>query len=174
MLGPRYLVMKISLGIKAGPVAMKYARHLVAAGLALVTVAVIGYLSIQAEGTTKGYLFDLSGAPTLSVAKRFSWEIQIGAVLFGFAAAAAYRKVATTSAVRGVVFAVLVVAAIISGASFETIHTVRTNLVVISFVMGGASFFTMALIACVLADLIFRSREGSDESTKKTRMTTEV
>lgn len=153
---------------------LTYAKHLIAAASTVVTVLVIGYLSIQAEGMTKGYLFDLSGAPALSVVKRFPWEIQIGAILFGLAVIATYWKFTITRSVRGVVLATLIVAAIGGGLFFDAVHAAPTGLVAVSFVMGGVSFFTLALIAGVLTDLIFRPATDTAESSTRTRMSTKA
>lgn len=89
-----------------------------AAVLALVTVLVVGFLWVQIQGTTKGYLMDLGGVPSIFFQKRFPWELQIAAVVFVGASVLGYMKIARSRAVRLTVLTVLAAAAIISGIAY--------------------------------------------------------
>jgi hypothetical protein len=123
--------------------------------LALAVVLIIGYTTVQTQGMIQGYLVDVTGLPSIVIAKRFPWELQIAAVLLGLAGIAVYRKAIDTRASRIAVLAVFVLAAVIAAVFFVPVQSTRTNLFVISFVGGGASSFNLALIAAVLADLIY-------------------
>jgi hypothetical protein len=123
--------------------------------LALATVLIIGYITVQTQGMVQGYLVDATGLPSIVIAKRFPWELQIAAVLFGLAGIAVYRKTINTRAARTAVLVVLVLAAVIAALFFVPVQSTRTNLFTIAFVGGGASTFNLALIAAVVADLIY-------------------
>ena len=49
--------------------------------LALAAVLIIGYITVQTQGLIQGYLVDVSGLPSIVIAKRFPWELQIAVVL---------------------------------------------------------------------------------------------
>ncbi|MCB5273703.1 MULTISPECIES: hypothetical protein [unclassified Arthrobacter] len=135
--------------------------------LALAAVFIIGYTTVQTQGMIQGYLVDVSGLPNIVIAKRFPWELQIAAVLFGLAGIAIYRKAIDTRPARIAVLAVFVLAAVIAAVFFVPVQSTRTNLFVIAFVGGGASSFNLALIAAVLADLIFE--KGNTNGTTNGR-----
>lgn len=135
--------------------------------LALAAVLIIGYITVQTQGMVQGYLVDVSGLPSIVIAKRFPWELQIAGVLLGLAGIAIYRKAIDTRAARIAVLAVFVLAAVIAAAFFVPVQSTRTNLFVIAFVGGGASSFNLAFIAAVLADLIFT--EGNTSGTTNGR-----
>ena len=121
----------------------------------VLVVMVVGYLALQTEGMLNGYLFDLSGTPTTSIAKRFPWELQAATVLVCFAASVAYRRLADVRRLKVLVFATLVLASVLSLLFFETVHGTRTSLLAMIFVDGGISPLILGFIAVVAADTIY-------------------
>ena len=124
----------------------------------LLVVLVAGYLALQTEGMLNGYLFDLSGTPATSIAKRFPWELQVAIVLMGFAAVVAYRRFTADRTAKVVVLSALILAAVLSAALYETIHTTRTSLFAMALVNGGTSPLTLGFIAGVASDVIHSKR----------------
>ncbi|GAT87501.1 hypothetical protein CVCC1112_2160 [Paenarthrobacter nicotinovorans] len=124
----------------------------------VLVVLVAGYLALQTEGMLNGYLFDLSGTPTTSIAKRFPWELQVATVLVCFAASVGYRRLALVRDLKILVFGTLVLASILSLLFYETIHSTRTSLLAMAFVDGGISPLILGFIAVVAADTIYSKR----------------
>lgn len=126
--------------------------------LSLVLVLMIGYIGLQTEGMLNGYMFDFSGVPVTSVAKRFPWELQMATVLVSFGAVVVYGRFAGNRKTKVFVFCTLGVAAVLSVMFYETIHSTRTNLLAMAFVVGGNSPLTLGLIAAVAAEMIYGKR----------------
>ena len=124
----------------------------------VLVVMVVGYLALQAEGMLNGYLFDLSGTPTTSIAKRFPWELQVATVSVCFAASVGYRRLADVRSLKMLVFATLVLASVLSLLFYETVHGTRTSLLAMIFVDGGISPLILGLIAVVAADATYSKR----------------
>jgi len=124
----------------------------------VLVVMVVGYLALQAEGVLNGYLFDLSGTPTTSIAKRFPWELQVATVSVCFAASVGYRRLADVRSLKMLVFATLVLASVLSLLFYETVHGTRTSLLAMIFVDGGISPLILGLIAVVAADATYSKR----------------
>ena len=125
----------------------------------VLVVLVAGYLALQTEGMLNGYLFDLSGTPTTSIAKRFPCELQVATVLVCFAASVAYLRLAVDRRLKILVFGTLVLASVLSLLFYETIHTTRTNLLAMAFVEGGISPLILGVTAVVAADASY-SKKG--------------
>ncbi|MFJ4262560.1 hypothetical protein ACIPYU_08945 [Paenarthrobacter nicotinovorans] len=124
----------------------------------VLVVLVAGYLALQTEGMLNGYLFDLSGTPTTSVAKRFPWEFQVATVLVCFAASVGYRRLALVRGLKMLVLGALILALVLSLLFYETVHTTRTSLLAMAFVDGGISPLILGFIAVVAADTIYSKR----------------
>ncbi|MDI2020585.1 hypothetical protein PV760_08145 [Paenarthrobacter sp. CC6] len=124
----------------------------------VLVVLVVGYLALQTEGMLSGYLFDLSGTPTTSIAKRFPWELQVATVLVCFAASVAYRRLAVDRRLKMLVFGTLVLASVLSLLFYETVHTTRTSLLAMAFADGGISPLILGFIAVIAADTIHSKR----------------
>lgn len=148
-------------------------RHLIAVAAAAVTVLVVGYLAVQIDGMTKGYLVGLSGSPTIAVAKRFPWELEVAMVLIGFAAFTLFRRFANPVPVRRTVLGTLIVLAVLAGTLHEPAATFQPDLVSISLIYGGTSAFTMALIAGILADLVARREDRPVVNERPAEVTSE-
>ncbi|MFJ4210298.1 hypothetical protein ACIPY2_17730 [Paenarthrobacter sp. NPDC089675] len=127
---------------------------------ALVVVLLEGYLTLQSEGISKGFLFDFAGVPSILVPQRYPWEIQLAALLLGFVAVVAYRKVAIDERTKIVVLGTLVAAAILSMLFYGTVHSTRTNLFAMTLINGGTSPMTLGFIAAVSADAM-RGKAGA-------------
>lgn len=133
---------------------------------AFLVVLLLGYLALQSEGISKGFLFDFGGVPSINVAQRYPSELQLAILLVAFMAVMVYRKVANDRASKFLVLAVLVAAAVLSVVFYETIHTTRTNLLAMAFVNGGTSPLTLGLTAATLADVV-SSRAGDAKARRR-------
>ncbi|MFJ4027913.1 hypothetical protein ACIPWF_11005 [Paenarthrobacter sp. NPDC089989] len=127
--------------------------------LAVLLVLVVGYLTLQSEGISKGFLFDFGGVPSINIAQRYPWELQLAILLVAFMAVMVYRRVANDRATKILASAALVATAVLSLVFYEAIHITRTNLFAMAFVNGGTSPLTLGLMAATLAD-VMSSRAG--------------
>ncbi|MCW3768798.1 hypothetical protein ACKLTP_15425 [Paenarthrobacter ureafaciens] len=127
--------------------------------LSFAVVLAAGYLALQSEGMLNGYLFDFTGTPAVSIAKRLPWELHVATVLVCFSATVGYRRLAVSVRLKALVLVTLVLASVLSILFYEPIHMTRTNLFAMAFVDGGVSAMTLGLIAAVAADSI-HSRRG--------------
>lgn len=139
--------------MKTETVARSSTQTVVAALVTAITVLVIGYISAQIEGATKGYIVDLSGTPGVAIEKRYPFELQLALLLIGIAAIAAYRRVSGSRASRIAVVSVLGLAVVAAGVAFMPAQSTIPNLFSLSAVYGGVSPFTLALLACVVFDM---------------------
>ncbi|MGC7152286.1 hypothetical protein [Paenarthrobacter ureafaciens] len=142
-------------------------KTIVAPIAASFVVLLVGYLSLQSEGISKGFLFDVGGIPSINVAQRFPWELQLAMVLVGFVAVVSYRQIAYDRATKIAVLAVLVAATVLSLLFYEAVHTTRTSLIAMVFVNGGISPLTFGLIAATLADALGRRPAGDAKARRR-------
>ncbi|MFK0002197.1 hypothetical protein [Paenarthrobacter sp. NPDC090522] len=133
---------------------------------AFLVVLLLGYLALQSEGISKGFLFDVGGIPSINVAQRYPWELQLAILLVAFMAVVVYRKIANDHASKIAVSGVLILAAVLSLLFYETVHTTRTNLFAMAFVNGGASPLILGFIAAALAD-VMSSRAGAGKERRR-------
>lgn len=131
----------------------------------LIVILFAGILVIQLEAAQHGGLLDLNSRVVRIGGEWLPYIVRTAFVLLALAAALVYRRMIRTNAMRRLTLIVLIIATVAALYAFQPLPDDGQHHPLILFAMfyGAASPFTLALIAAVIADIIFvrRTLHGS-------------